>query len=63
MLAVLAYDPVDFTVAVTSKEALAPFAREPTVQSGADHVPVEGTALTKVYPEGSTSLTVTPVAL
>ena len=32
------------------------------VQLGADHVPVEGVALTKVYPEGNSSLTDTPVA-
>ena len=63
MLAVLPYDPVEFTVAVIVKEALAPLAREPTVQFGANHVPIEGTALTKVYPEGSTSLTAIPVAL
>ena len=42
--------------------ALAPFARLLIVQSGSDHVPTEGEALTKVYPEGRTSVTFTPVA-
>ena len=63
ILAVFAYEPAAFTVAVIARVALVPFVREPTVQFGADQVPVEGAALTKVYPDGSTSLTVTPVAL
>ena len=46
---------VAFTVATSTKFAEAPFARVPTVQLGADHVPTEGVALTKVKPAGRMS--------
>ncbi len=44
------------------KVALPLTAKLPIVQFGAVHVPVDGVALTKVYPAGNTSFTVTPVA-
>jgi hypothetical protein len=50
-------------VATIDKVALPPFTKFPIVQLGAVHVPVEGVALTKVYPAGKISFTVTPVAL
>ena len=63
IVAVLAYGPEAFTVATIVKVALAPLAKFPILQFGALHVPVDGVALTKVYPAGKTSFTVTPVAL
>ena len=46
-------------VATMVNVALAPDASVPMVQFGAVHEPVEGIALTKVNPAGSTSLTET----
>ena len=62
MVAVLAYTPVDLTVATTVRVALALSAKLPMFQLGALQVPVEGVALTKVYPVGKLSTTLTPVA-
>jgi len=56
------YDPVLFTFAMRTKEALAPLARVPTVQVEPAQVPFVGVALTNVYPFGMLSVTATPVA-
>lgn len=44
------------------KVTVAPLAKLPMVQLGAVQVPADGVALTKVYPVGKTSFTLTPVA-
>ena len=48
IIAVFAYGPEALTVATIDKVALCPLIRLPTVQFGADHVPTDGVALTKV---------------
>ena len=50
------------TVATIDKVALAPIPKFPIVQVGADQAPNEGVALTKLYPAGIISETLTPVA-
>ena len=62
IFAVFAYEPLARTVATMFKVALLPLARLPIDQVDPDQLP-EGVALTNAYPEGSTSFTVTPVAL
>ena len=62
IVAVFAHGPVAVNVATTLIVADAPLAKFPIVQVGADQVPVAGVALTRVYPAGMQSVTLTPVA-
>ena len=57
--------PLGFTIALTVKVCVAPFAKFPMLQTPVTllYVPVDGDALINVYPEGNISSTSTKVAV